>query len=153
MEFNYYFQIFLQKVSKPTKTTKKVYSFYNTVSLKKTHSFYEPKLNQHCKKYALATQPKTCFWLVSEKTFVLHHFQTPQNYIPGALGNQVSVYSCKSPFKHFLFQRLRKLLSGGELNNFLQALFGTLKMLLVFFNTSINSIKTLKFSWQFGLQK
>ena len=60
--------IFLQKVSKPTKTSKKCHSFYNTVSLKKPHSFfYEPQLTQHYKKYTPATQLKTCFWLVSEK--------------------------------------------------------------------------------------
>ena len=35
---------FVQKVSKPAKSTEKDHSFYNTVSLKKPHSFYEPQL-------------------------------------------------------------------------------------------------------------
>ena len=50
---------FMVEVSKPTKTSKKVHSFYDTVSLKKP--FYEPKLTQNYKQYTLTTQPKTCF--------------------------------------------------------------------------------------------
>ena len=38
-EFFFNFQIFQQKVAKPTKTSKKDHSFHNTVSLKKPHSF------------------------------------------------------------------------------------------------------------------
>ena len=33
-----------------------------------SHSFYEPQLTQHYKKYISAGQPTTCFCLVSEKT-------------------------------------------------------------------------------------
>ena len=33
--------------------------FYNTVSPKKLHSFYESQLTQHFKKYTPVTQPKT----------------------------------------------------------------------------------------------
>ena len=83
------------KVLKPTKTIKKDHSFYNTVSLKKPHSIYEPQLAQHCKKYTPTAQPKilptlqifqeTGFWLVLQKTFVLHHFKTPKNCIFDAL--------------------------------------------------------------------
>ena len=43
------FQILYQKVSDPTKTSKKDHSFYNTVSLKKPHSFYEPQLTSYWK--------------------------------------------------------------------------------------------------------
>ena len=75
---------FSGRVSKPTKTSNKDYPFYNTVSLKKHQSFYKPQLTQHYRKYTPATQPKTlltlqifqqiCCWLVSDKTFALHHF-------------------------------------------------------------------------------
>ena len=41
------FQILYQKVSEPTETSKTDHSFYNTVSLKKLHSFYEPQLTSH----------------------------------------------------------------------------------------------------------
>ena len=44
---------------KPSKTSKKDHSFYNTVSLKMPHSFYKPQLTQHYKKYTPATLPKT----------------------------------------------------------------------------------------------
>ena len=73
--FLFSFQIFQQKVSNPTKLAKKDYSFYKIVSLNKPHSFDEPQLTQHCKKYNPATEPKTLltlqifpqtfFWLVS----------------------------------------------------------------------------------------
>ena len=69
------------RVSKPTKTSNKDHSFYNTVSLKKHLSFYQPQLTQHYKKYAPIRQPKTililqifwqtCFRWVSDKTFPL----------------------------------------------------------------------------------
>ena len=45
---------FVQKVSKPAKSTEKDHSFYNTVSLKKPHSFYEPQ--PALKIICLATQ-------------------------------------------------------------------------------------------------
>ena len=86
LEFTYYFQILWQKVSKPIKNSKKDHSFYNTVLLKKPHPFYEPQLTQHYEKCTLATQQKTCFQLVSEKTSALHHFYTSKNCILGAIG-------------------------------------------------------------------
>ena len=49
--------------------------FDNTVSLKKT-SFYKLDLTQHYKKYSPVTKPKiqkTYLWVVSDKTFALHH--------------------------------------------------------------------------------
>ena len=66
------------KVSKLTKTSKRVHSFYNTVSLKKPYSFYEPQLTQHYKIYTLATQLKTYFWLVSEKSICAAPFLDAQ---------------------------------------------------------------------------
>ena len=43
------FQIFEQKVSKVIKTSEKDHSFYNTVTLKKSHSFYVLQLTWHWK--------------------------------------------------------------------------------------------------------
>ena len=39
---------------------------------------------------------KTCFCLVSEITFVLHHFLMPSNHILEVLWKQMSVYFCIS---------------------------------------------------------
>ena len=61
LEIMYLFRIIWLKVSKSTKTSKKDNSFYNTLSLEKPHSFYEPQLTRHCRKYTPAIQPKTCF--------------------------------------------------------------------------------------------
>ena len=36
-----------KKVLNPTKTSEKDHLFNNTVSLKKSHSFYEPRLTRH----------------------------------------------------------------------------------------------------------
>ena len=95
------FQIFYQKVSKPTKTSEKDHSFFNTASLKKPHVFYEPQLTWHWKEYAPKIQPKTCFTLqifqqtcfciVSKKKQHLHCtiFQ--------GLWKQIFVYFCISP--------------------------------------------------------
>ena len=75
---------FLAGVLKSAKTSRKVHSFYNTVSFKKPNLLHEPQLTQHFKKYTFGTRPKTLlalkifqqayFWLVSEKTFILHHY-------------------------------------------------------------------------------
>ena len=40
---------------------------------------------------------QTCFCLVPEKIFALHHFLTPKNYILEAPWKQMSVYSFISP--------------------------------------------------------
>ena len=73
------------------KLLKKDHSFYNTVSLKKLHSFYESQLTWHCKQYVPAIQLKsflflqifqiTYFCLVSEITFAQHNFLMPKNRI------------------------------------------------------------------------
>ena len=60
--------------AKANKTGQKGNSFYNTASLKNPHAFYKQQLTQHYRKYPPKTQPKTWFWVVSEKTFGLHHF-------------------------------------------------------------------------------
>ena len=36
--------------------------------------FLVPQLTQHYEKYTPVTQPKTCSWLLSAKTFALCHF-------------------------------------------------------------------------------
>ena len=69
------FQILYQKVSEPTKTSKKDHSFYNTVSLKVPHSFYEPQLTSHWKWYAPATQPKSFLQFPSKYVTWYFHLQ------------------------------------------------------------------------------
>ena len=98
LEIMYLFRIFWFSCLKVNKTSKKDNSFYNTLSLEKPHSFYEPQLTRHCRKYTPAIQPKTCFLL--EKIFARHNFQTPKNCIFGGLGRQISVNSCKYPFEN-----------------------------------------------------
>ena len=106
-----YFRFSGRKSQNQQKLAKKQPSFYNTVLLKNPHSFYEPRLTQHYKKYTPTIQPKTWFWLVSVKAFALH--QTPKICILGALGKQVSFISLQISFWKFLFQRRGKLLTGG----------------------------------------
>ena len=107
------FQIFEQKVSKPTKISEKDHSFYNKVLLKNTYSFYEPQLTWHWKRYVPATQPKTsltlqifqqtCFSFVPEK-----HFHCTISWKANVcIFVYISVRKC-------LFQRRSKILSGGE---------------------------------------
>ena len=50
---------FLAGVLKSAKTSRKVHSFYNTVSFKKPNLLHEPQLTQHFKKYTFGTRPKT----------------------------------------------------------------------------------------------
>ena len=69
------FQILYQKVSEPTETSKTDHSFYNTVSLKKRHSFYEPQLTSHWKWYAPATQPKSFLQFPSKYVTWYFHLQ------------------------------------------------------------------------------
>ena len=60
------------------KLAKKEHSFRNTVLLKKPHSFYELQLTQQY-KYTSTTQPKTYFWLVSEKHLHCTIYKYPRN--------------------------------------------------------------------------
>ena len=79
---------FLAESLKAKKISKKDHSVYNRVSLKKSHSLYEPQFTEHRKKYTLATQAKTlltlqifqqtCFWLVSEKKYCTATFLDAQ---------------------------------------------------------------------------
>ena len=72
-----------KKFQSQQKLAKKDHSFYNRVLLKNlTHSTNLLSLN--IKKNTPPTQPKICFWLTSGKNCSL-----------GALGKQLSVYSCK----------------------------------------------------------
>ena len=77
-------------------------------------------LPQHNQKPYFANFPANMyFWLFSEKTFTLCHFQTSKNSILEALAKKcldVPVYLRKE----ILFWRRRKLSFGGGLNNFLK---------------------------------
>ena len=100
------FQIFYQKVSKPTKTSEKDHSFFNTASLKKPHVFYEPQLTWHWKEYAPKIQPKTsltlqifrqtCSCIVSKKSNIytaqfLKDFESKYLYISVYLPKKVFI--------------------------------------------------------------
>ena len=106
------FHIFWQKVSKLTKTSKKDSSSYNTISIKKPHTFYERRLSQTYKKYTPATQPNYVSGWCQKKhlhstipkrprTAFLEHLESKCLYIPVNLRSK------------FLFQRRRKLLLGA----------------------------------------
>ena len=77
---------------------------------KKDHSFYEPRLTRHYKKYTPATQPKTCFWLVSEKK---HLHWTISRCLRTAFLEHLESECQSICVQTFLFQRRWKLLSGG----------------------------------------
>ena len=76
----------------------------NTVSLKKLHRTYLTSLNiikdilqQHSEKpYSLYKFSRKAVFLVSDKTFTLHHFYAPKNCIFKALEKLMSLYFCKS---------------------------------------------------------
>ena len=108
---------FLVEILKANKNQQKGSLILQCSFPQKTHSFYEPQLTQHYKKYNPTIQPKTCFWLVTEKTFALHHFQAPKNYILGALGKQMSLYSHKLTFENFYTRDVGNfyLVEGGRL--------------------------------------
>ena len=56
----------------------------------------------------------TAYKHISEKTFALHHFQTPKNCVPRALKKQMFVYSCKSSFENFCFRDLWSFYLEGD---------------------------------------
>ena len=73
---------------------------------------------------------QTCFYLVSEKIFALHHFFTPKNCILETLWKYISVLNVciflYISLRKILFQRRSKGCDGegrgvGRLNNFLKA--------------------------------
>ena len=101
--FSFNFQIFKHKVSKPTKTREKWHSIYNTVSLKKRHSFLQISTHLTLKMIWSGKQhSQKPFWLytISSKHVSVScqkkHFLTAKNYIHEALGKKMSVYLCTS---------------------------------------------------------
>ena len=95
--------------------------FYNIVSLKKSHSFYEPQLTRYYKEYTLATQPKTCSWWSSEKNICIVPFLDAQELHFWSIW-KANIYIFLFIFvRNFFFPKRKKLLSSGGLNNFLQA--------------------------------
>ena len=114
--FLFKFQIFQQKVSKSTKTSKKGHSFYNTVSLEKPYKFSSKHVSVWCQKKHLhctiSGRPRTVF---------LEHFESKSLYIFVDICNKSFV-----PQTYFHLQ--------------------------AYFDTSIYSIITLKFSRELGFQ-
>ena len=125
--------MFYQKASKPTKTSKSDHSFHNTVPNKKPCWGYLTNLNSlNIVKNILppAAQSNTllnlqifqqkCFWLVSEKRICdLPFLDVQEIHFQGTWQENVCIFLYISVRK-LLFQRRRKLLSGGGLNNFLK---------------------------------
>ena len=66
-----------RKSQSQQKLAKKITHFSMHFRSKKAHLFYGPQLTY--RKYTSAPKPKICLWLVSEKTFALHHFLKPKN--------------------------------------------------------------------------
>ena len=88
----FYVPEFVAKNLKVNKNHRKDHSFYNAVSLKNFTHFTNLNSfkieNNMLPKYnflSLHIFQQTCFCLVSEKTFALHHFLTPKNYFLEAL--------------------------------------------------------------------
>ena len=78
-----------QKISEKDNLT------YNTVSLKKPHSFYKPQLTRHWKMHAHKTQPKTFLTLqILQQT---SGWCQKKHWHCKALWKQMSVYFCISP--------------------------------------------------------
>ena len=107
-------------------TSKKDYSFYNTFLLKKPHSFYEPQLIQlqHSQEpysfYKFSSkhvsgwcQKKICTPPIRDTQGLLSRSTWEANF---CIFLYISV-------RKFLFQRRRKLLSAGGLNNFLKVAY------------------------------
>ena len=101
------------------------YSFAQKPSL-----FYEPQPTQYCKKYTSRTQPKTlltlqifqtCFWLVSKKNICTALFLDAQELHSQSTQKANVFIFLYISVKYILFQRCRKLLSGGGLNHFSKA--------------------------------
>ena len=111
-EFFFNFRFSSRKSQSQKKLAKKDESFYNTVSQKKPHKFHFTNFNsldiannmlpRHSQKpLTLQSFQQTCFCLVSEKTFALHHFWMRKNCFLEALWKQMSVYFCISPWENF----------------------------------------------------
>ena len=76
---------------------------------------------------------QTCFSLVSEKIFALHHFLTPKNSTAEALWRQMSVYFY-TLLKMIFLSKTWSLLTFGRLNDSLKAArcLGLLKCFTIF---------------------
>ena len=108
-------------VSKPTKTSEKDNSFYNTVSLKKPHSFYWSQLTWHWQQIAPATAktlsdftnfPANMFLFGVRNNICTASFldgQEPHSW--NTLKVNACIYLYISVIK-FLFQRHSKISSG-----------------------------------------
>ena len=110
----------------------------------------------------------TFFCLVSEKTFALHHLLTPKNCILETLWKKISVYFCICLSENFCSWdavRFYLVWRGRMISLRTTRCLSLIKCFTIFhfnwhfrklnhfkhFDSSIYSIKTLKFSRQFGL--
>ena len=100
--FNFRFSS--RKSQSQQKVAKKItHTFYNTVLLKNTSLILRTSAHLTLKEIFSNTTfltlqiLQTCFCLVSEQIFVLHHFLTPKNCILEAHWKKMSVYFFISP--------------------------------------------------------
>ena len=117
--FNFRFSI-----RKSQSQNKKDDLFYNTVSLKKPSFFLQTSTHLTWKiicsrntannRSDFANFQQTCFCLVSEKTFALHHFWTPKNCLFNALWMQVSVYFSLYSSKYFCSRDVVRFYLAGS---------------------------------------
>ena len=123
------FQSFQQKVSKPTKTSKKI--AYFTVQFRSKNFPHFTNLNslnivksillRHCQKPYFTNFPAKMFLVGLKTKFAQQHYpEMSKNYILKELGKQISVYSCISPQGNFSPRDERNIYLVG-LNNFLKA--------------------------------
>ena len=101
----------------------------NTVLIKKPHIFCEPQLIQHCEICTPPQQPKThSLYKFSSKHVYgwcqrKHLHCTISRHSRSSWKANACIFLCISvrEFRKFLFQRRRKLLSSGGLNDFFKA--------------------------------
>ena len=164
MEFIYWFHIVWfsrRKFSNQQKLSKR--SFILQYSFAQKTSSYEPQLTQHYKKYTPTRQPKTCFWLLSEKNICTALFLDAQE-----LYYRITCIFLQIFVQNLLFQCIGSFylvgveiisirhITASDFYNVIEyftliEIFGT-SDILGNLDTSINSIKTLTFSKKFGLQ-
>ena len=112
----------IPKIRKPTKNGRKDHSFCNTVSLKKPHSLI-------LRNSTHSTLQKVCSRNSAENPLTLHFFQQTRAWL--VLKKNLHCTNFRRPRTAFLkhcenkclyipVHLRKKLLSGGELNNFLK---------------------------------
>ena len=147
-------------MSKPRKTNKTDHSFYNTISPKKSHSFHEPQLTQRYKKDTPVMELNMFLVGVKKIIFTEPFLDAQELHSRSTLRANISAYFCKSFFDNFCsrdegnFYRVEDwIISFRQIAIWDCKMFSNFSFWFKFlefefwhFDTSINNIKTLKFS-------